>query len=150
MVNDKCDHPSVLHVDDGKDIRALVMFAPKNVGGLDVTQFASGAETIKNADGIRADILLLDVMMPEMSGPETFLRLRTFTEFTSKPEVYLTASLPTRGMEELRTPGVAAIISKPFDPMKLAEQLTEIWCSHKSQINHGNDPPGFPSMTGLE
>jgi DNA-binding NarL/FixJ family response regulator len=59
----------VLHVDDCDDVRTVVGLTLKSIGGMEVTQSASGPEAIEALSGVEADILLLDVMMPELSGP---------------------------------------------------------------------------------
>lgn len=129
MAADMHESPRILHVDDDEDIRTLVRMALVDIGGLEVTQYSSGAETIMNASRTNADLFLLDVMMPDMSGPETLKKLRAIPEFTSTPAVFLTAAAVNQELKAIEKNGDASVITKPFDPMTLAETLTQIWRS---------------------
>lgn len=126
-MNNEREYPIILHVDDDEDIRNVVMIALNQVGGLEVVQFASGSETVENADRIDVDLFLLDVMMPGLSGPETLKQLRSFPRFASIPAVFLTAKATEDGLDDLWELGAASVITKPFDPMTLAERLIQIW-----------------------
>lgn len=132
MVGNSCvenqrDGPIILHVDDDADIRDVVRMALNHVGGLEVVQFSSGSETVENADRIDVDLFLLDVMMPGLSGPETLKQLRSFPRFASIPAVFLTAKATEDGLDDLWKLGAASVITKPFDPMTLADTLIRIW-----------------------
>ena len=121
-------------MDDDPDIRELVKLALETVGGFIVTQLASGTEALEIAHKIDADLFLFDVMMPEISGPETLARLRAYPRLSEIPAVFLTATAAPKDLEELNIPGVAAVIAKPFDPITLPDTLI--------QILHSFVPPG--------
>ncbi|SRR6056297_1810768 len=116
----------VLHVDDCDDVRTVVGLTLSSVGGMRVTQSASGPEAIEAIAGTEADILLLDVMMPEISGPELLCYLRSIERFRDTPAVFLTAKASAEEIETLMKAGAAAVITKPFDAMKLPEHLVRI------------------------
>jgi len=93
----------VLHVDDCDDVRTVVGLTLSGVGGMKVTQSASGPEAIASIAGTEADILLLDVMMPEISGPELLCYLRSIEKFRDTPAVFLTAKASPEEVETLMT-----------------------------------------------
>ena len=110
----------ILHVDDEPDIREVVEISL----GLDsdfVTRNAgSGKEALLVAAEWRPDLILLDVMMPEMDGPATLVQLRTDKRTADIPVVFMTARAQAREIELLNSLGAMGVIDKPFDPMTLA------------------------------
>lgn len=117
----------IMHVEDDPDIREIAMIALETVGGLEVEQCASGQEALVRAPEVKPDLFLLDVMMPGMNGEETFLALRAMPEFADTPAVFMTAKAQPAEVEKLRQLGADDVITKPFDPMTLADQIQEIW-----------------------
>lgn len=125
--------PRVLHVDDSDDLRQIVLLALETVGNLEVAQAASGAEALDLAVSFEPDIFLLDVMMPEMTGPETLLNLRKIPEFAATPAIFLTAKAQAEDISDLMDYGALAVLTKPFDPMSLADQVIKIWERFQSE-----------------
>ena len=119
--------PKVLHVEDDVDIREIALIALETVGGLEVAQCSSGAEAIERAPGLAPDLLLLDVMMPGMSGDETLLALRAMPQFAAIPVIFMTAKAQQSEVNRLLELGALDVITKPFDPMTLADELVAIW-----------------------
>ena len=76
------------------------------------------------------DLILLDVMMPGMDGPSTLRSLRALPAVSGIPVVFLTAKVQPSEVAHLRSLGALDVIAKPFDPMKLSDQLRAIW-SHQ-------------------
>ena len=116
----------VLYVDDEPDIREIAQIALDLDPGLVVETVASGEEAIVKAAVWRPDLILLDVMMPDMDGPTTLACLRARDDTRSIPVVFITARTQTREVQRLRVLGARAVISKPFDPMLLAAQVRAI------------------------
>ncbi|SEQ69919.1 response regulator [Thalassovita taeanensis] len=119
--------PKVLHVEDDSDIREIACLALEAIGGLSLVQCASGPEALSKAQAATPDVLLLDVMMPGMSGVETLAELRKLPGLETTPAVFMTARAQLSEVEELRALGAVAVITKPFDAMTLAEELISIW-----------------------
>lgn len=117
----------VLHVDDEEDVRRIVELALSQIGGLDVCTCANGIEAVQRAPEFAPDLLLVDSMMPEMSGEETVRRLRELDGFQTTPVVFLTAVGHREVRNRLEALNPASIILKPFDPISLHEQLAQIW-----------------------
>jgi CheY-like chemotaxis protein len=114
----------VLLVDDEDDIREVAQLSLESVGGWDVVPARSGAEAISTASGESFDAILLDVMMPELDGPTTLERLRAAGVET--PVVFLTAKVQPGDRRELEATGAAGILAKPFDPMRLPDDLDRV------------------------
>ena len=115
----------ILVVDDEDDIREVASMTLRLVGGFRVTTASSGADAISHARADAPDAILLDVMMPGLDGPATFRRLQEDETTRTIPVVLLTAKVQAadrRWFEEL---GVAAILTKPFDPMTLSDQVAD-------------------------
>jgi CheY-like chemotaxis protein len=127
----------VLHVDDCDDVRTVVGLTLKSIGGMEVTQSASGPEAIEALSGVEADILLLDVMMPELSGPELLEYLRSRPQFRDTPAVFLTAKAAPHEIDKLIAAGATAVITKPFDAMKLADDLRAILAEYRANHRTG-------------
>ena len=117
---------TVLLVDDDDDVRTIARLSLTRVGGLRVVEARTGAEAIDAARRDPPDVILLDVMMPEMDGPETLRALRADTRTASIPVAFLTANAIQSEMDQLAQLGVAAVLSKPFDPLTLAARVRAI------------------------
>jgi CheY-like chemotaxis protein len=124
--------PRVLHVDDSDDMRQIVLLALETVGNLEVAQASSGAEALDLAVSFDPDVFLLDVMMPEMTGPETLMGLRKIPKFATTPVIFLTAKAQPEDIADLMALGALTVMTKPFDPMTLAEKIVKIWEDSRS------------------
>ena len=113
----------ILLVDDESDIREVAGLSLEAVGGWQVSSAGSGREGIEKALAARPDAILLDVMMPEMDGPTTFASLQRDPASRGIPVVLLTAKVQAADRARMGELGVAAVLSKPFDPMTLPDQV---------------------------
>jgi CheY-like chemotaxis protein len=117
----------ILLVEDDPDIRIIVKSALEMLGGLEVRACASGAEALAAVAEFAPQLALLDVMMPELDGPGVLARLRALPATSALPVIFLTAKTASAEVERLRALGVAGILTKPFDPLTLHEQVQAIW-----------------------
>lgn len=115
-----------LIIDDEDDVRQVIRLSLGRVGGMDVVDASSGSAGVRLAAETRPDFILLDLMMPEMDGVETFGRLREDERTASIPVIFLTAKAMPSEIERLRRLGALEVVVKPFNPMTLADQLREI------------------------
>ncbi len=84
----------ILYVEDEPDIRAIAQMALEAVGGFSVIGCASGSEALSAAATAQADLLLLlDVMMPGMDGPDTLKALRALPATANTPVIFMTAKV---------------------------------------------------------
>jgi CheY-like chemotaxis protein len=115
----------ILIIDDESDIREVAAMSLEAVCGWGVVQASSGKDGMRIAAERQPDAILLDVMMPDMDGPSTLQMLRA-NEATAKiPVIFLTAKVQSADRKRFSDLGVAAVLSKPFDPMILGEQIAE-------------------------
>lgn len=117
----------VMIVEDNADIRTIVKAALEMIGGLEVRACESGREALDVVAGFAPQLLLLDVMMPDMDGPGLLARLRERTDTAELPVVFLTAKAAPGEVQRLRALGAHDVLTKPFDPMTLHERVKAIW-----------------------
>jgi CheY-like chemotaxis protein len=115
----------ILIIDDESDIREVAAMSLEAVCGWGVVQASSGKEGMQIAQERKPDAILLDVMMPDMDGPSTLQMLRSNEATASIPVIFLTAKVQSADRKRFSDLGVAAVLSKPFDPMVLGEQIAE-------------------------
>jgi two-component system OmpR family response regulator len=113
----------VLHVEDEPDIRDVVGISLSMDPNLVLQQCDSGTEALVIAEQWEPDIILLDVTMPTMDGPETLARLRDNPATARIPVVFMTARAQPRELARFRNLGAVDVIPKPFDPMTLASNI---------------------------
>jgi CheY-like chemotaxis protein len=116
----------VLLIDDEDDIREVAGMSLETVAGWTTMVASSGREGLKIAAEQQPDAILLDVMMPDMDGPSTFRNLQESAATRSIPVIFLTAKAQTREQRGFRELGAQGVISKPFDPLTLADQISEL------------------------
>src|SRR6185437_10337984 len=110
----------ILIIDDEDDIRQVAAMSLETVAGWDVVLANSGRQGIERAAAEQPDAILLDVMMPEMDGPTTFLKLKANQKTSQIPVLLLTAKVQGPDQRRFAELGFAAILTKPFDPLTLA------------------------------
>jgi len=119
----------IVHVDDDEDILEIARMALQLVDSFDLHQFSSAAAALKDIDDIAPDLLLLDVMMPDMTGPELWDELRRRGQDHAPPAVFMTAKAEERLAVELRERGALDVVTKPFDPMTLGARIRDAWAT---------------------
>lgn len=117
----------ILCVDDDPDILAIVTLALEVLGGYSLTTCASGAEGIRAAGTWRPDLIIMDVMMPELDGPAALKLLQKDRSASDIPVVFMTARVAPSEVGEYKALGAIDVIAKPFDPVALPEQVRTIW-----------------------
>ncbi|MFV2052267.1 response regulator [Aliiroseovarius sp. YM-037] len=110
-------------MDDDDDIRAIVGLALETVGGLKVVSCRSGIEALTEALNCQPDLFLLDVMMPGMSGQETWEKLSQLPGLEDVPAIFMTAKAQDDFSDSLMQIGALDVITKPFNPVELATLL---------------------------
>jgi CheY-like chemotaxis protein/HPt (histidine-containing phosphotransfer) domain-containing protein len=110
----------ILHVDDEPDIREVVEISLSLDPAFAVRSCASGGDALAATADWSPDLILLDVMMPDMDGPMTLARLRERPQTAEVPVVFMTARAQASELDRFLSLGAAGVIAKPFDPMTLA------------------------------
>jgi CheY-like chemotaxis protein len=114
-------------IEDDADIRMIMEFSLGSLGGYEVLACSGGRAALAQAASFRPDLVLLDVMMPDLAGPETLAALRQLPEMQGVPVVFVTAKAMPEEVENLLGHGAAGVIVKPFDPVSLPEQIRIYW-----------------------
>lgn len=115
---------AVLYVDDEPDIREVVTLSLEVDPDINVTSFDNGPAALDALDGgMKPDVILLDVMMPGMDGPATLAKIRERPALDDAPVIFITARAQAHEQERFKSLGAIGVITKPFDPMKLADEL---------------------------
>lgn len=117
----------ILYVEDEPDIREVARLSLEMIGGFEVSVCASGEQCLEMAPVVNPDLIILDVMMPGMDGPDTLQLLQSMPEVANIPVVFMTAKVQAHEMDAYRSAGVLAVIAKPFDPMTLPDRLIDLW-----------------------
>jgi len=119
----------ILLADDEPDILEVSKIALETVGGFEVEVCSSGAELLQLLPEFRPDLIIMDVLMPDMAGPEVLSRVRQLPDYSGIPVIFLTGVANGIELKALRDSGAADVILKPFDPMTLADRVDGIWDS---------------------
>ena len=140
----------VLVVDDDPVLLRMVQtFLLSSEDPYEVLLAGSGKEALKVARAEIPDLVLLDLMMPEMDGIEVCVQLRASRSTYLIPVIMLTASaLHDHRLEALRT-GVDDYLSKPFDPEELEVRIQSL--IRRIRLSRASNPlTGLPGNLAIE
>lgn len=113
----------ILHVDDDALMRDVVELSLGLDAEFAVMSCTGGKAALSAMDGWAPDLILCDVAMAGMDGPALLARLRENPGTAKIPFFFITARAKQDERERLLALGAAAVISKPFYPVKLAETI---------------------------
>jgi len=129
---------SILIIDDEQDIRFLLKYNLEKVG-YQVTEAENGKDGIEKATNNPPDLILLDVMMPEMDGIETCERIKEIPALQNVMICFLTA----RGEDYSQIAGFDAggddYITKPIKPKVLVSRISALLRRKNNTANVKND-----------
>jgi len=114
----------ILIIDDEEGILGLVRASLEARGGWRVLTARSAKEGLACAGAERPDAILLDLTMPDVDGAVTLQQLRANPATRSIPVVLLTAKVQSADWHRFAGLEVQGVISKPFDPLRLAAQIS--------------------------
>ena len=123
----------VLVVEDDPDIQAVADVALSWIGKLEVEVCGSAMDALEKAPVFRPDLILLDVMMPGMDGPQALAALREIPETRATPVVFMTARVQAHEVRRYKELGSLDVIAKPFEPQELAARLRQMWARFEAQ-----------------
>ncbi len=115
----------LLVVDDDTDIRNLLHIALSGFG-YKVSMASNGREALELMQLEPPDVLITDVMMPEMNGYQLVQYLSTDYEFPLPKIIILTSRTDPSDVQKGLGVGADAFITKPFDMNELAQQVAEL------------------------
>lgn len=120
----------ILYVEDDPHIQRIGQMALEKVGGFEVKMCSSGSQALSEVSNFMPDLILLDIMLPEMDGLEIQKKLQDNPVSSDIPVVFMTAHVQIDEVEQYRRSGALGVIFKPFDLMTLADQLRKLWNGH--------------------
>ena len=127
----------VLIVDDDDEIREITKLALELMGGWHVIDADRGAAALSLAREHRPDVVLLDVMMPEMDGPTTFRHMQNDPSTAQIPVILLTAKVLAGHTQLWDDLAVTGVISKPFNPTTLSDDIDRLLEARANGIGPG-------------
>ncbi|MEO5574970.1 MAG: response regulator [Gaiellaceae bacterium] len=116
--------PLVLIVDDDERLREYVR-VNLEAEGYEVREAASGEDALEALGERSPDLILLDVMMPQVDGWETLRRIQEHTGVGAIPVIMFSGKVDERSAAEAESLGAQAFIGKPFDPRSLIESTKQ-------------------------
>ncbi|HZE59605.1 MAG TPA: response regulator [Burkholderiales bacterium] len=117
----------ISYVEDDEDIQRIVRMSLERVGKMTVDVVSDSMTAMARIASFKPDLVMLDWMMPRMDGPTLFRKMKQDPEAAKLPVVFITAKATQRDTDELMALGAAGMISKPFSPKDLPDQLRAIW-----------------------
>lgn len=112
----------ILVAEDDSDLRLLVSLKLES-SGHQVVSVEDGTTAAENCRSMRPDLVILDLMMPGMSGLEVCRFIKSDPELSSTPVILLTARAQAADVEAGKAAGVDEYLTKPFSPRELAGRV---------------------------
>lgn len=117
----------IMYVEDDPDLRKIVTVSLEARGGFTVRVCDSGEQALEQVGEFQPDLIIMDVMMEDMNGPETLGELRKRPGTAAIPVLFMTSRVLPRDVENYKKIGAAGLIRKPFHPLTLADRVKELW-----------------------
>lgn len=114
---------SILVIDDSSTSRKVLgMILGRN--GFKIDEATTGHDALSIAEKIKPDLVLLDVMLPDMTGFEILPRLKEFEHFKDIPVIMVTGKRTSTDRMQGMLAGSNEYITKPFNPQKLLSLIS--------------------------
>ncbi|MBU2639311.1 MAG: response regulator [Nanoarchaeota archaeon] len=115
----------IMHVDDNKDTRKVVKLMLRSEG-YDIISIASGKSCIDKLKTEKPNLILLDIMMPKMSGWDVFQEIKKYKLRGTKVAFFSIAPVSQQKKQELYKKGAVGYITKPFTSEELIKKVKKI------------------------
>lgn len=112
--------PLVLCVEDDEDIQFLLQMSIEKLAQCDAVIMPNGLEALRLLESVQPDMIIIDWMMPEMSGLELLINLKKNQFCKDVVKLILTAKSGVSHALRLNDLSVDKVINKPFDPYEIA------------------------------
>jgi DNA-binding response OmpR family regulator len=116
---------SILLVDDEPNLRKLLRHMLE-IGGFEVVEAEDGLDALKKLTSMTPDIMILDVMMPNLDGVSLCKQLRASDRFATLPIVMLSGKTQYRAVQEGLAAGADRYLSKPITLNELTQTVREL------------------------
>lgn len=118
---------SILYVEDDLYVRTTAKLVLEVIGNFIVRDCGSGREALDAARDFQPDLILLDMMMPELDGLATLAGLRRMAHLASTPALFMTGMTDSDDIARYIDAGAFGVIPKPLVPLRLSEQINNLW-----------------------
>lgn len=116
-------------VEDNPDNRLLVQAILEDL--YEIVEYETGLQAVENLLDDRPDLVLLDISLPEMDGPEVLEWIRSQPELESLPVIALTAHAMAGDREKYLRQGFDDYVTKPILDMSVLLDAIERWLEEK-------------------
>lgn len=141
---------TALIVDDNRINRRVARLFIEPMG-LNTVEAGSGYEAIEILDKMKVDVVLLDIHMPEMDGPETLERIRASGKpWANVPTIALTADAMAGDRERYIALGMSDYVSKPIDERQLITVLTSCLSAAAPEVRRQREQEDLHMMDELD
>lgn len=113
---------TILIVDDEPYMIRLLQHHVERAG-YRMVKAVNGREALERVEMEKPDLVIMDVMMPELNGLEVLNQIRKKAETANLPVIIMTANAQRFTKEEAETAGVSAFLTKPFSPTQLMIEI---------------------------
>lgn len=127
----------ILLIEDEPDIRRILQLCLEKKEKYILKYCATGGEALKKIKSFTPDLILLDMILPDMDGLSTLRELRKHPKLNQTPIIFMTAKAQPNEYAQYTKAGAIDVIIKPFDPMILPDKLRAIWKNHSD--DHFNE-----------
>lgn len=117
----------ILYAEDEPDVQTIVQMVVEEMSDYEIKICGNGRLLLESVGEYNPDLILLDVMMPEMDGPETYKNLQRNQTTKNIPVIFMTAKAQVHEVQLFSESGVIGVITKPFDPIELCSEIQRIW-----------------------
>lgn len=118
---------SILYVEDDVHMRTTAKLVLEVIGKFDVRECSSGPAALLAARDFHPDLILLDVIMPEIDGVDTLALLRRMPHLADTPALFVTSMTEPADIARYLEAGAIGVIPKPVVPLRLSGQLNTLW-----------------------
>lgn len=117
----------ILYAEDEPDVQTVVGMIIESMSDYEIKICDNGKILLDCVEDYNPDLVLLDVMMPEMDGPTTFKNLQANEKTKDIPVIFMTAKAQIHEVQLFQETGIIGVITKPFDPVTLCTEIQKIW-----------------------
>jgi CheY-like chemotaxis protein len=118
---------TVLYVEDDVHVRTTAKLVLEVIGNITVRDCGCGRDALLVARDFTPDLIVLDVMMPEIDGVGILAMLRRMPHLAEVPALFVTGLTAPDDMQRYADVGAIGVIPKPLVPLRLAGQLHAMW-----------------------
>lgn len=119
--------PQILLIEDEPNIAEAIRFLLTR-DGCDVAVITNGAEAMGALAKTAPDLVILDLMLPGLSGLQILSDMRASAAFAALPVLMLSAKGQERDKEAALAAGVSVFMTKPFDNKEMREAVQRLLC----------------------